>query len=53
MSKSLLWLFIGVGSLVGGLIPAWLGANYLSLWGIIGSAVGALAGIYLFNQIDL
>ncbi len=52
MSKGLLWLLIGVGSVVGGLIPAALGASYLSMWGIIGSGIGAIAGIYAFRRLD-
>ncbi|HSX18173.1 MAG TPA: hypothetical protein VLE51_02370 [Candidatus Saccharimonadales bacterium] len=51
--KSLLWLLIGIGSLIGGLIPTWLGASYLSFWGFAGSTAGAIAGIYVFNKVDL
>jgi hypothetical protein len=53
MSKALMWLLIGIGSTIGGFIPVWLGADIFSLWGIIGSAVGAVAGIYIFNRLDL
>ena len=28
-------------------MPTWLGASYLSIWGILGSSVGAIAGIAL------
>jgi predicted MFS family arabinose efflux permease len=53
MNKSLLWLFIGLGSIIGGLIPSWFGASYLSVWGILGSLIGAFAGVYAFRSIDL
>lgn len=53
MSKALMWLFIGIGGAIGGYIPVWLGASYFSVWGMLGSLVGGVAGIYIFNQMDL
>lgn len=50
--KSLLWLFIIIGSTVGGLIPSLFGASYFSVWGFLGSGVGALAGVYAYNYFD-
>lgn len=52
MSKSLMWLLIGLGATIGGLVPAWLGASYFSFWGILGSVVGAIAGLYFFNRLE-
>ncbi len=51
--KSALWLLIGLGSVVGGLIPVWLGASYLSAWGFLGSTIGAIAGLYVYKYLDL
>ncbi|HZP55872.1 MAG TPA: hypothetical protein VFB03_03860 [Candidatus Saccharimonadales bacterium] len=53
MSKSLLWLLIGVGGTVGGFVPTLFGASYFSMWGILASGIGAFAGIYVFHKIDL
>ncbi len=36
-----------VGSTIGGYIPGIFGAGFLSLWGIVGSAVGGIAGIWI------
>ncbi len=53
MNKALLWLFIGIGGTLGGLIPTWLGAGYFSIWGILGTALGSIAGIFAYNRLDL
>ncbi|HEV7454087.1 MAG TPA: hypothetical protein VGO07_02405 [Candidatus Saccharimonadales bacterium] len=47
-SKTLIWIGVAVGSTIG----AWLGAvvshgNFFSLLSIIGSIVGAFAGIWI------
>lgn len=36
-----------VGSTLGGYIPSLWGAEFLSFWGIITSAIGGFAGIYI------
>lgn len=46
MSKSMIWLGIFVGSLIGGSIPSLFHAGIFSLWGIVGSFVGAIVGIW-------
>ncbi len=51
--SSLLWLFIGIGGTIGGFIPVWLGAGGLSLWSILGSGVGSIAGIFAYRYLDL
>ncbi len=45
MSK-FIWLGAFVGSTVGGYVPCLFGADLLSLWGIVGSVVGGIAGIF-------
>ena len=52
MSRATLWLLISLGSLIGGLIPSWLGASYISIWGIVGSTLGAFAGVYAFYKLN-
>lgn len=49
----MLWLLVGIGGIVGGLIPVLFGASYSSLWGILGSTIGGIAGIYIYNRLDL
>ena len=51
--KSVLWLLIGVGGIIGGLVPALLGASYLSLWGILGSLIGSMAGVDVYSHLDV
>jgi len=53
MEKTAKLMIVGLGTTIGGLIPVWLGASYFSLWGILGSTVGGIAGIYAISQLDL
>ena len=45
--KKLIWLGLFLGSTVGGFIPSLWGSNFISMSGVIGSAVGGILGIYL------
>lgn len=36
-----------VGSTIGGYVPSLFGAGFLSLWGIVGSAIGGILGIWI------
>lgn len=36
-----------IGSLLGGYLPTLFGADSISFWSLIGSAVGGLIGIYV------
>ena len=45
-SKSLIWIGVFVGSVVGGWIPTLWDAGLISFSGIIGSTIGGLIGIY-------
>ena len=44
-SKSLMMFGVVAGSTIGGWIPALLGADLLSVWGIFGSVVGGVLGL--------
>jgi hypothetical protein len=44
--KTLIWLGLFLGSALGGWLPTLAGADMLSLWGVLGSVVGGLAGIW-------
>lgn len=44
--KSLLYLGATVGSTIGGFIPSLMGVDWLSAWGILGSGVGGILGVW-------
>ena len=46
MSNKLVWAGVFVGSTVGGYVPTLFGADTLSLWMVLGSTVGGIAGIW-------
>ena len=46
MSKTLIWCGLFLGSTLGGCIPLLWGGSLMSGWGILGSVVGGLAGIW-------
>ena len=48
----MMWLMIGVGSVIGGFVPSIFGAGALSLWGLVGSTIGAIAGLYFYRRFD-
>jgi len=43
------WLMAGVfgGSTLGGIVPSIFGAGMTSTWGVIGTALGGFAGLYV------
>lgn len=45
--SKLIWIFLFVGSTIGGFIPELWGAGMLSFSGVIFTAVGGFAGIWL------
>ena len=47
MGKKLVWLGVFVGSTLGGYVPTLFGADAISLWGLLGSTVGGIAGVFL------
>lgn len=46
-SKSLIWIFMVIGSAIGSYIPALWGGGFLSFSSVILSAAGGIAGIWL------
>ncbi|MEI8175013.1 MAG: hypothetical protein WCG28_03625 [bacterium] len=46
-SKSLIWIFMAIGSVIGGYIPTFWGAGFFSFSSVILTAVGGILGIYL------
>ncbi len=47
MDRKIIWLGLFVGSSIGGFIPSFWGAGALSFSGLIFSALGGFAGIWL------
>ena len=50
--RSMVWIGIGVGSTIGGMIPSLWGANMLSISSIVFSGVGAMAGIWVGYELS-
>ena len=51
-SNRLIWLGMVIGSTIGGFIPELWGAGLISFSGILFSAVGAIAGIWVMFKIS-
>jgi len=47
MSRKAIWLGVLIGSALGGCLPSLWHAGPFSMWSILLSAVGGLAGIWL------
>jgi hypothetical protein len=47
VSKKAVWFGMIVGSTIGGWVPSLWHAGMLSIWGIVMSTVGGIAGIWL------
>ena len=52
VNKKVLWMCMAVGSTVGGYLPTVVGQGSFSLASIVGSAVGAVAGVFAASRID-
>jgi xanthosine utilization system XapX-like protein len=50
-SKKLIWIFMAVGSLIGGFIPSLWGADSFSLSPLIFGSIGGIIGIYIGYKI--
>ena len=46
-SKKLVWIFMIIGSTIGGFIPSLWGADIFSLFPLIFGSIGAIIGIYI------
>ncbi len=51
-SKQIIFLFLFIGSTIGGFIPELWGDSFFSLSSVILTAVGGLAGIWLGYKIS-
>jgi len=47
MDRKIIWLGLFVGSTIGGFVPSFWGAGTFSFSGVIFSALGGFAGIWL------
>ncbi len=47
MDRKIIWFGLFVGSVIGGFIPSFWGAGMLSFSGLIFSAPGGFAGVWL------
>ena len=52
MDKRVLWMCMAVGSTVGGLVPEAWHASSFGLAAILGSAVGAVVGVWVAARIS-
>jgi hypothetical protein len=52
MNKFVMYTFVTIGGLVGAYIPTFFGADGFSVWAIIGSTIGGLAGIWVAYKIS-
>jgi hypothetical protein len=50
MTKSRIWIAIFIGSTIGGCVPAIWGGDMLSVAGVLWSAIGAFAGLWIANN---
>jgi hypothetical protein len=52
MNRKVLWMCMAVGSTVGGYLPTLVGQGSFSLASLVGSALGAVAGVFAAARID-
>jgi uncharacterized membrane protein YoaK (UPF0700 family) len=52
VNKKVLWMCMAVGSTIGGYIPTFFGQSSFGVVSLLGSAVGAVAGIFAAQRID-
>jgi predicted MFS family arabinose efflux permease len=45
-TKKMIWIGVFVGSTIGGLVPSLWHASMFSMWGLVFSTIGGLAGIW-------
>jgi hypothetical protein len=52
MNRKVLWMCMAVGSTVGGYLPTLFGQGSFSVASLLGSGVGAVAGVFASARID-
>jgi hypothetical protein len=52
MNKTIMYLFITIGGMIGAYLPTLFGADGFSLWSVIGSTIGGLVGIWAAYKIS-
>jgi hypothetical protein len=52
VGKKSIWIGMFVGSSIGGFLPMLWHAGMLSMWGIVMSTIGGIAGIWIAYRID-
>jgi hypothetical protein len=52
MSRKAIWLGMIIGSTIGGCVPGLWHAGLFSIWSIVLSTVGGLAGIWVAYRMD-
>ena len=52
VNKKVLWMCIAVGSTIGGYLPTLFGQSSFGLISMLGSGVGAVAGVFAAQRID-
>jgi hypothetical protein len=53
MNKLTITICMSIGTIVGGLVPTWLGdASLLDGWSILGGVVGGIVGIWVGAKIN-
>ncbi|MDP3941619.1 MAG: hypothetical protein Q8Q49_04915 [bacterium] len=46
-TKTLVWLGVIIGSVMGQFVPTLFGISFLSAWAIVGSGIGGILGIII------
>jgi hypothetical protein len=53
VNKKVLWMCMAVGSTIGGYLPTFFGQSSFGVVSLLGSAVGAVAGVFAAQRIDV
>jgi len=51
MSRSVIYLGLFIGSLVGSYLPVLFGSSFIGGWSLLGGVVGGLAGIWAATKL--
>ena len=50
--KTLIWVGMIIGSLIGGYLPTLFGASWLSFATVLGNGLGGMLGVYIGYQLS-